>query len=308
MKRVVGSVIILIVSSMLFTVDLSAAVGDCIKGQYNVYNEECKQSELDSDQCTTRTEQTPEARWCCCDCEYELSKCGKLFDSIFTGSKKSNVSKMMDTTRKFRDNSLKQSKLWSRYIDLYYKKTETLTNIMLKNPKLAKHTAIVLKDNLKLMRTLSSGKRAKVKAEHMFEVLRLLKEYASVDMKDKEMAKFAHQLSAHLMDSKWLDSLGITVVGDYVSEGRNTDSGGKGDDGKDKDPDGDPATCDKPVSPGMCPRQPLDPNKSDNKGCPEGCNKVNATQCSCPRTGPDKDPSRIGSAFDQLCNLAGVCW
>ena len=37
----------------------------------------------------------------------------------------------------------------------------------------------------------------------------------------------------------------------------------------------DPNECPKPQG-GMCPRQPIEGGK-----CPAGCNKVNATECSC---------------------------
>ena len=48
------------------------AVGECIEGMTNVYDRECERVEIDSGQCTTRIEQTPPARWCCCNEGYTV--------------------------------------------------------------------------------------------------------------------------------------------------------------------------------------------------------------------------------------------
>lgn len=313
MKTITVSVIqslALLVTSALLTTNALAQVGSCVGEMVNVYDHECEKAELKSQQCTTRIEQTPESRWCCCDADYPLSQCSVLFDSIFKSSKSSSQSKIMADARNFRTNVLAKNKRGQKYIKLYYSNIDGFIELFAKHPKLAKQTAQVINDNQMLMAKLTNGKRVKVTTEHMIEVFKLLKEYIDAAGKNSKIAKSSYGLAKDLTNVKWLNQLGIAVPDNYLE---TLTSQSDTDDSEDPPKDDDPTTCDDPKG-GMCPRQP----KDGEGNCPEGCNPVNATECSCKRTGPEgsgktnppttETPDGDGGNDSWLCTHLGFCW
>lgn len=299
----------LLVTSAFITGNAIAQVGSCIEGMVNVYDHECERAELDSRQCTTRLEQSPEARWCCCDADYPLSQCTVLFDSIFKSAEKTSRSKIMADARNFRSNVLVKDKIGKKYIKLYYNNIDGFIALFGKHPDLAKQTGQVIHENQMLMTNLASGKKVKVTTEHMIGIFELLSEYVKAAGKNSKIGRASFSLAKDLTNAEWLRQLGIIVPENYTE----TLTAQSDSDSDDPPKDDDPTTCDNPTG-GMCPRVP----KDDEGGCPDGCNPVNATECSCKRTGPEgsgktnppttESPDSGGGNDSWLCTHLGFCW
>jgi len=209
--------VFLAISAPLSITAAIAQVGTCVGDQVNVYCHECETEELDSDQCTTRVESTPEARWCCCEADYPLAQCANLFDALFggnrcDGSASSRSNKMMSTARTFRDNVLQNSPLGRKYSDLYYKNTESLTGLLLKNPGLLENTTKLLTRSQKLMTNLSAGKKVTIEQKQMQQVYKLLRQYADAAGKESDLGMAVHEIYSDLKDESVLARFGITVA------------------------------------------------------------------------------------------------
>lgn len=172
---------------------VNAQVGECIEGMVNVYDHACDTAEAESGQCTTRIETTPEAMWCCCDADYELSQCATLFDSIF-GAIFGASRNAMFISRSVRDNVLDKSPLGKEYIDLYYANTDNLISLLITNPELARPSAKVFGDNRQMLVDLSEGKRVTLKEENQEQMLDLLRAYGKAAGRDSELGQAVGRL------------------------------------------------------------------------------------------------------------------
>ena len=306
-KKTVRNLLIIASSFVVSSIAL-AQVGSCISGMYNVYDRACDAPELKSDMCTTRIEQSPEARWCCCDAEYPLSQCGILFDAIFGKSENQSASKIMGEARIFRSDFLAKNKVGQKYIKAYYDNIDEATELLVKSPRLALETAKVISSNRGLMSNLAKGNKVKVEASRMYSVLRLLEKYVIAAGKESEIHTVATQLLFSLTNERWLASVGIFVEDSYwdvVTGQADTDTPPD----TDAPPtDDDPTTCDELQQPGFCP----DVDKNPDGSCPKGCNARNGTQCSCPHSGPEgsgrTDPPTTSSPGGGGGNNGGGSW
>lgn len=189
----------------------SAAVGDCIEGMVNVYDHACDTAENQSGECTTRLESTPEAAWCCCDADYDLSKCATLFDGIF-GAIGRSASNAMFISRNVRDSVLDKSPLGSEYIDLYYANRDNMINLLIVHPELAKPSVKVFNTNVQMLVDLSEGKQVTLKEEHQQQMLDLLKAYRKAAGKDSELGKAVSRLYRDLESGEALKAFNIRLV------------------------------------------------------------------------------------------------
>ena len=187
-----------------------AQVGDCVEGMYNVYDRACEPAELESDMCTTRREFTPEAFWCCCDDEYPLSGCARLFDGIF-GTARSTASNAMTISGGVRDNLLDKSALGKEYIKIYYANVDNATRLLMKHPKLAVQTAAVFRSNMGLLIDLSEGRSATLAQKEKRQVLKLLKAYSEVAGGDSEIGRAVERVHRDLESGKSLAEFGIKL-------------------------------------------------------------------------------------------------
>lgn len=187
------------------------AVNDCIEGMYSVYEHACDQAERDSGMCTTRYESTPEAYWCCCDDEYPVVGCAKLFDGIF-GKARASASNAMTVSRGVRDNLLKKNALGREYIDLYYANVGNATDLLIKHPALAVETASVFRANIPLLIDLSEGRSAALPEVQKRRALELLRAYAKAAGDDSELGQAVRRVHGDLESGKSLSELNIKLT------------------------------------------------------------------------------------------------
>lgn len=186
--------------------------GDCIEGMCSVYERACDQAERDSGMCTTRYESTPEAYWCCCDDEYSLCACARLFDGIF-GKSKSSASNAMTVSRGVRDNLLKKSALGREYVDLYYANVANATGLLIKHPRLAVETASVFRANMQVLIDLSEGRSAALPEAQRRQALKLLEAYAKAAGGDSELGQAVRRVYGDLESGKSLAEFNIKLTG-----------------------------------------------------------------------------------------------
>ncbi|GEM_PF-3293958 len=313
--------LILCISGFLFATTTFAKDGPCGDerlGLYKVCDTKCGKEDPVGG-CTTRVGQGRDEYYCCCKKGYEPkdTECGgstqssssaassssnnespgceKQYKSVSKHMKNTTTLDLMNTLRAFRTEVLAKNSLGKQYIDLYYANLTDTATLLIKNPKLAKQTAKVLSANRNLIVELTDGKKVKIKNQQMFEILRLLREYATTAGEKSKIASLAHRLTGDLLDKTWLNELGISISGEYYNTLATSQ-------GKDDDKDDDPTTCDKPKG-GMCPNV----SKKPNGECPTGCNKVNKTECSCKHSGPEGS-SKTESWGDWICRVVTICW
>ena len=200
-----------ILTCLLMAGTAHAAVGDCVEGMYSVYDRACEQAERDSGMCTTRYESTPEAYWCCCDDEYPLSGCARLFDGIF-GKTRASASNAMTISRGVRDNLLKKSALGREYIELYYANVANMTALLIKHPALAVETASVFRANIQLLIDLSEGRSAALPEVQKQRAVKLLEAYAKAAGGDSELGQAVRRVHGDLESGKSLSELNIKLT------------------------------------------------------------------------------------------------
>lgn len=200
-----------ILTCLLMAGSAHTAVGDCVEGMYSVYDRACEQAERDSGMCTTRYESTPEAYWCCCDDEYPLSGCARLFDGIL-GKARASASNAMTVSRGVRDNLLKKSALGEEYIELYYANVGNATKLLIQHPALAKETASVFRANIPLLIDLSEGKSAALPEAQKRRALKLLRAVGKAAGADSELGQAVRRVYDDLESGKSLSEFNIKLT------------------------------------------------------------------------------------------------
>ena len=200
-----------ILTCLLVAGSAYTAVGDCVEGMYCVYERACEQAERESGMCTTRYESTPEAYWCCCDGEYPLAGCARLFDAIF-GKTSTSASNAMTVSRGVRDSLLKKSPLGREYIDMYYANVGNMTRVLIKRPKLAVETASVFRANMQRLIDLSEGKNVTLPEAQKRKVVRLLKAYSKAAGGDSELGQAVRRVHDDLESGKSLSEFNIKLT------------------------------------------------------------------------------------------------
>jgi hypothetical protein len=199
----------------------------CIQGQYKYSDAKCPEGCTDQGECTTRTDGLPNPKfWCCCPTGFPPSGgCGG--STINTGGSKpttspwaasvaiqqtSNPTLTDEVLRLVRDNVLQRNQRGKRYVDLVYKFSGDVDQILSTNSKLVTDTTTFLNENLPLFIKLANVQKVTVSNKKIEQVLALLKRYSDAASGNLELRRAIANAQSDLKNKQFLAQLGVRVV------------------------------------------------------------------------------------------------
>lgn len=212
--------------------DAYAGCGDCLEGrQYKYLESACPPEHTDQGECTTRdVPNCSPQQWCCCDNNYiidededdvdeeeppESDSEDKPKDSPWAVS--AAVKKTPDPTftdnvlRLVRDNVLRKNERGKRYVELVYKFSGDVDQILSTNPSLVTETTALLNENLPLLLKLANGQEITISRSKIDQALALLEKYSNAAGKNVELRRAITNATSGLKDKQFLMKLGIQV-------------------------------------------------------------------------------------------------
>ena len=216
-----------------------AQVGTCPEGQYKYCDGDCPPEHTDQGECTTRIEQTPPARWCCCYNSYSpddvgdqttpggpptsIGDCPPPDDGTKPPESKpwaasAAIAKTADpkftdnVLRLVRDNVLRRNERGQRYVKLVYRFSDDVEQILATNPSLVSRTTDLLTENLKLLMRLANGETITIGSRKTKLALALLDDYSPGAGENADLKRAIEKAREGLQDRTYLMSLGIRVT------------------------------------------------------------------------------------------------
>lgn len=226
-----------------------AAVGDCLDNQWRMCWGDCPEEHTDQGECTTRIEQTPPNRWCCCSDYYDPFGSGETTpapppdsdrDCADVGpaqepgddttteddvkdppppwaisaavAKTANPKRTDAALGGVRDNILVKNERTKKYVELVAKFSDEIDQILENNPRLVERTASMLQENLPLVMQLAKGQEITVEREKIRQASALLDRYAAADGASKELKRAIANVQEDLKNRRLLQELGVRVA------------------------------------------------------------------------------------------------
>jgi hypothetical protein len=190
-----------------------ADINECQEGSYFIYATECVAPETDSGLCFTRIEQTPPARWCCCENAYDPKD--KDESGCAMASAAASTARPFDTLtalRAVRDNVLLRSTRGTTYVRTFYAISTATKNVFAASPALLFGAAMQLDTNLPFFVQWGTTGRASLSLARRNQVSSLLLQIAAAPSASVELKTVITDVRAALTDVPFLQSLGLTLV------------------------------------------------------------------------------------------------
>lgn len=189
-----------------------AGVNECQDGMYFIYEGECVAPETDSGVCTTRLEQTPKARWCCCEDGYDPKKddsgCAMMTAAQYTAQPTDTGAAL----RSVRDNVLLHSSRGAAYVRTFYRISTDVKNVFAASPVLLFGAALQLEANVPFFVQWGSTGHAPLSLNRRAQVSQYLQQLAAAPSASTELQAVVVDVRSALNDVPFLQSLGLTLV------------------------------------------------------------------------------------------------
>lgn len=223
-----------------------AQVESCNQGQYKLCSGDCPMGHTDQGECTTRTSQTPAARWCCCDDGYdpfagraettstdipvgeilcasvpppvepEDSMDEKNDDGTWAASAavaQTSDPELTDSVLgDVRDRVLLENERAQPYVEAVDRLGPDVKRILKANPDLVTRTAAVIDDNLPMLVVLARGQEITIGREKLQRVIALLDQLAAAEGASDDLRQVLDRAKKDLADEEFLQSLGLRVL------------------------------------------------------------------------------------------------